>query len=598
MFLISIPMLVLVIFACVNFYISAGKAKENFIAQITSLAEITSNECYSIVLFEDQESGNAVIENIAKNQDVKNAFILNSEHKKFVGNDSIRIENAIPLIESGDAYLFDRNFLLVTHPISDGTEIIGDLVIEAKLDKYKFLIQERLKSAIVLLLLLIIAGFILFYFIKKNVTEPIVNLKKTMHDYSVKKIDKIEIDESTDEIGKLASEFKLMAEKLSNSIEVLEDEKERAEDSAKFKSAFLAQMSHEIRTPLNGIIGMVDLLSLESELSIKHVNMVKTVKDSSTNLLTIVNDILDLSKIEAGKMSLLPTNFELKNVLNKTIDLFKEKADEGGNNIVLDLAENCPEFIKADEPRITQILSNLVSNAVKFTQNGEIRISCSKTHEFPDGDVELRFHIKDSGVGMKEDDLKYLFSKYFQGNNQDKALLKGTGLGLTICRNLVELMDGEIGAESIWGAGSTFWFTIKIPKGEKIRSAKIAKSTLTQFDASILLVDDKKVNLTVASLMLKKLGIRVDKAVNGKEAVEKNQAGNYDLILMDIQMPVMNGVEATKKIKSSESPPIIIGLSANNLEGDKEKYMSLGFDDYIPKPITVDSLTAALGKWI
>lgn len=591
-------MLVLVIFACANFYISVQKAKEDFISQITSLAEITANECYSIVLFEDQESGNAVINNIAKNEDVKNAFILGSNNLKFVGGDTIKIDEAKTLIIEEKKELFDRDFLIVLSPISDGTETIGNLVIEAKLDGYKALIQERLKSAIVLLALLIIAGFILFYFIKKNVTEPIVTLKKTMHDYSVKKNDKIEISESSDEIGKLAIEFKQMAEKLSTSIGVLESEKTKAEDSAKFKSAFLAQMSHEIRTPLNGIIGMVELLSLETELSIKHTKMVKTIKDSGSNLLTIVNDILDLSKIEAGKMSLFPTNFELNNVLNKTIDLFKEKAEEGNNKFELIFDKNCPDFIKADESRITQILYNLVSNSVKFTSEGEISVTCSKTHTFPDGDVELRFQIKDTGVGMKEEDLKYLFNKYFQGNNQDKALLKGTGLGLTICRNLVEIMDGEIGAESIWGAGSTFWFTIKVPIGTAVHKQKRSNSKIKQFDALVLLVDDKKVNLTVASMMLKKTGVRIETAINGKEALEKAITSNYDLVLMDIQMPVMNGVEATKKIKTFETPPIVIGLSANNLEGDKEKYMSLGFDDYIPKPLTLNTLSDTLGKWL
>lgn len=200
---------------------------------------------------------------------------------------------------------------------------------------------------------------------------------------------------------------------------------------------------------------------------------------------------------------------------------------------------------------------------------------------------------------MKEEDLKFLFSKYFQGSNQDKALLKGTGLGLTICRNLVEMMGGEIGADSIWGKGSNFWFTIKAPLGEKIiDNNKVIKKDIKKFNANVLLVDDKKVNLTVASMMLKKLGMKVETANNGKEAVEKSSNMVFDIIFMDIQMPVMNGVDATKKIKTFKAPPIIIGLSANNLEGDKEKYMTLGFDDYIPKPITIDALTSTVSKWI
>lgn len=599
MILISIPISILIVFTCVNFYLSVKTDKENFAERISSLAQLSASEFYPILLFEDQEVGNELIATVSKNEEVKNIFILKNDKRKFVGPDSIKINEALKLLENNEPLIFERDFLIVHSPIIGDNEKIGAVFIEANLENYKNSVNQRLKSATVLLTLLIIAGFILFYFIKKGVTQPIVQLKEAMHNYDINSTNQIEISTGTDEIGQLGLEFKTMAKQLSNSIGTLEQEKNKAEDSAKFKSAFLAQMSHEIRTPLNGIIGMVDLLSIESELSIKHKSMVRTIKESGSNLLIIINDILDLLKLEAGKMTLSPGNFGLKKLLSKTKDLFKDKAQEANNEIILDFDKNCPEFIIADESRLFQILSNLVSNAVKFTQEGQIIITCKKGRKFADDDIELKFSIQDSGVGMKEEDLKFLFSKYFQGNNQDKALLKGTGLGLTICRNLVEMMGGEIGADSIWGKGSNFWFTIKAPLGEKIiENNEDIKKDVKKFNANVLLVDDKKVNLTVASMMLKKLGMKVETANNGKEAVEKSSNMIFDIIFMDIQMPVMNGVDATKKIKTFKAPPIIIGLSANNLEGDKEKYMTLGFDDYIPKPITIDALTATVSKWV
>lgn len=597
MVLISIPMLVLVLFACVNFYLSAQKAKENFITQIQSVGEITANECYSIVLFSDEESGSAVLENILKNQSISSAVLISNSNEVLVSSSKERQDEMVQMISNHDSIRFHQNYMLTSHPIQNKGDVAGYLVLNTNLDIYKDQIHERLKSSLVLMVLLVGTGFVLFYFIKRNITEPIVHLKNEVHNYSMKKSNVISVTEGGDELGRLNSEFALMADKLNETIGSLEESKNKAEDSAKFKSAFLAQMSHEIRTPLNGIIGMVDLLALEKGMSIKHSRMVETVKDSGLKLLTIVNDILDLSKIEAGKMTLISSTFSLKTLMDRTTDLFQEKIESAENSLQLNLDENCPSYIKADESRVFQILSNLISNSVKFTQQGTITVNCKKTHSYSNGEVELRFEVKDTGIGMKDDDVKQLFQKYFQGNNQDKALLKGTGLGLTISRNLVELMDGEIGVESLWGAGSTFWFTIRVGVGEHSKS-KQKSSEIASYEGKVLVVDDKKVNLTVASMMLEKIGFDVVTAKDGKEGVEKAEVNSFDLIFMDIQMPIMDGVEATSIIKSWQSPPVVIGLSANNLEGDREKYLSLGFDDYVAKPITLNSLEAVVQKWV
>ncbi len=597
MVLISVPMLILIMYACVNFYLSANRAKTHFSSQIRSLGDIAANECYSIILFDDEESGNSVLKNILKNNTIKNAHLLKDDGSFFSGDSTLNLERIKKMILNKDSMSFMRSRLHSIHPVSDDVSTIGYLVLDVKLDNYQKELQESLKSALVLMVLLVGTGFVLFYFIKKNVTEPIVFLRKAVQGYAMNNANLVEFKEGNDELDSLGYEFSLMTKKLNETMVVLEGSKTKAEGSAKFKSAFLAQMSHEIRTPLNGIIGMVDLLSLEDGVSIKHASMIETVKDSGVNLLNIVNDILDLSKIEAGKMSLVEVPFKLEGLLKHSVDLFTDKSKANNNILTLDIHDDCPEIIKADEARIFQILSNLISNAVKFTNDGEIRVSCFKSHSFVDDSVQLKFEIKDSGIGMKEDDIKHLFQKYFQGDNQDKAVLKGTGLGLTISRNLVELMQGEIGVESLWGAGSTFWFTVKVKESKEGVKEK-ASNEISTFKADVLVVDDKKVNLTVAKMMLKKMGINVDVAVNGKESVEMSELKRYDIVFMDIQMPIMNGIEATEIIKKQSVAPVIIGLSANNLEGDKEKYMSLGFDDYIPKPVTIKSFTTVLNKWI
>lgn len=373
--------------------------------------------------------------------------------------------------------------------------------------------------------------------------------------------------------------------------------KELAERSLQFKSDFLAQMSHEIRTPLNGIIGMVDILNANTSLDDVQTSYISTIKESSTDLMLIINDVLDLSKLEAGKMQIIKKPNALKQIAFKTVLLYKTKAAEKQLELELSCGPDISSGYFLDEHRIRQVLNNLVSNAIKFTLKGTVSIDIQLLSSNEVEDV-VRVSIKDTGAGITVQDQEKLFSKYSQLISNSirnfEGTTKGTGLGLSICKEIIRLMDSELKLNSRVGKGSEFYFDLNLERA-KIDFNEDNEDVRPQKDLGlkVLLVEDKLVNQKVAGLMLKSMKCTVDFANNGEEclSVMAEHPQKYDLILMDIQMPVMDGITATQILKRDfKDVPPIIGLSANNMEGDAEKYMALGLDDYIAKPIETDIL--------
>ena len=384
---------------------------------------------------------------------------------------------------------------------------------------------------------------------------------------------------------------------LKKATEQLLKAKEIAEKSLKVKESFLANMSHEIRTPMNGVIGMIDLL-IESPLNPEQHKYVLTIKKSSETLLRILNDILDLSKMEAGKMQLRLMSISIESTVEKLHSLFYQQAHLKGMELYYSIASNVPKYLLADETRLLQILSNLTSNSIKFTEKGSVSINV--TLESKKENVhKIRVEISDTGIGISEENLQKLFNYFSQVDNSSTKSYAGTGLGLAISKELCKMMNGDIGVRTTENEGSTFWFTFEAQESkrsiEEKNNNEISTPITDRFKDSnpkILVVDDNHVNQLVATEILKKSGCKVETASNGLEAIEKVKNNRYDLILMDIQMPQMDGTTATREIKKLGiiNLPPIIAMTAYAMEEDREKFLAAGMDDYIAKPIKSDVL--------
>ena len=366
-----------------------------------------------------------------------------------------------------------------------------------------------------------------------------------------------------------------------------------AEQTAEFKAQFLANMSHEIRTPLNAIIGFTTLLN-ESNLNEEQKKYVEIIDQAGNNLIVIINDILDLSKIQAGKLDLIAEEFDLHHLVNQTYQLHAKNAKKKGLEFNLNQNKNLPNFIVGDKNRLTQILNNLLSNAIKFTEKGKVELTCELVSSKANT-AELKFAISDTGIGIPKDSLTSIFTDFSQIDSSLQRTQTGTGLGLAIVKELVRLMNGEIQVESTFGLGSKFSFTIT---SQIIRAAKISGSVdanrLPDFShLKILLVEDNSVNILLAEKILGKIGIVPLLASNGLEGVEMVKKNNPDLILMDIQMPVMNGMDATREIRTFSKVPIL-AMTAHVLEEERHKYFDLGMNGFIPKPFKIEELITAI----
>jgi len=614
--------------------------------ELAAYAEIIAKNMATPLLFNDRMAATEILAGLHEKPQIMAAFVLTSDqhgYASFVRTDLLHDPSPHALLREATAPGIDLDFdIEIARPIMADGQRIGTIVIQSDISALTARLQRLLMIVASVLLVAGLVAFLLSSFLQQLISTPIVNLAATMEqvsrnrDYSQRMV-----NTSADEIGRLIDGFNDMLEQvqlrdsqlqrygedleamvrqrteellqtnheLETTIEELVRAREQAIAASKAKSAFLANMSHEIRTPMNGIMGMTELLlgnGFTAEQQKKHL---RAIRDSTENLMVIINDILDFSKIEAGRLELSVMPFLLRQSMADGLLPMEVKAQQNGLKLVVSIAPELPDRLMGDLLKLHQVLGNLLGNAIKFSEQGEIRLSVTQERQTENG-VVLRFCVTDQGIGIPLEAQERIFEIFEQADITTTKRHGGTGLGLAICRSLVELMGGTIWVESTPGAGSRFYFTAMFelaPADLEIEQEPAPACSLTDGHytlptLSVLLADDVEVNRELVKAVLSQQEHHFVEALNGQEALQAFRRERFDVVLMDVQMPEMDGLQATMAIREFERSEgrrrtPIIALTAYAAKEDQERCLQAGMDGYLSKPVKPAAIVAALQRF-
>lgn len=620
---------VVIILCSVTFFVVDYKSMcENKNKSLLSIAKVIGTNSVAPLLFNDRESSEEILSDLKVETNITNACVMDTSGE-ILGN-YIR-ENSEDYFfklktDKTEFSEFTADDLFIYFKIVHEKEWIGTVCLKAELSDIKGQLMSKIKIGVLVILVGFVFAFLLSVFLQKYISKPIIKLVDVMENviqtrnYSIRTS-----HHGKDEIAKLSDAFNKMLEQIEKHDQTLSETnnllearvKERtqelivkneklhtantlAEQSKLAKEQFLASMSHEIRTPLNAIIGFQSLLR-ETPLNEEQKEYVDSIDFAGRNLLVIINDILDLSKIEAGKFEFTEDDLNVNQIIESTLELLEYRAREKQIELIFKPDEKIPLSLVGDAARFNQILLNLVGNAIKFTEKGNVTV-LTKLIELEENDVLCEFEISDTGIGIPHDKLKLIFERFTQASTETTRKYGGTGLGLTIVQQLLSLQGGKIEVSSKVGEGSVFKFYLRFKKavaGIYTPTTYMKQPTgffkkENQMKHKILLAEDTPLNQRLIKKVTQKWGDELDIAANGLEAIEKLKINQYDIVLMDIQMPEMDGYMATQVIRSLEDPVKrtipIIALTAHASKEEAERCLGIGMNAYISKPFNPDFL--------